>query len=424
MPVPKTSSLLILLTLASALFSPLRADPILDLNEQALNAIRVSRTPPPMASHRLAVLHAALFDTANSFEQRYQPYLVREAAPKGASLDAALLSAGHHVLATLFGAVANPRVFADDYASALEKLPEDQAKVDGVAWGRTVAERIIKARADDGLTGKATFESSEKVGRWRPTPPLFRSFTLPHWGAVKPFALKSCSQFRPPPPPDVKSVAYAVDLETVKRYGGRDSELRTEEQTLIAAFWSDDLGTATPPGHWNIIAATVAREKNLSLIDNARLFALLNLGMADSAISCWETKFFYGYWRPETAIREAGNDENPGTEPDPEWIPLMPSPTFPDYVSGHSTFSRCAATVLGYVFGSDDIPFSTPGEGLTAAVRSFPGFSAAADEVGMSRVFGGIHFPSANYWGQYQGRAIAEYVCSNFLQPLPRNTDS
>jgi hypothetical protein len=394
------------------------ADPILDLNTQALNAIRVSRTPPPMASHRLAMLHAALYDTANSFERRYEPYLVKDPAPEGASQEAALLSAGFHILNTTLGSVANPRVFASDYENALATLPEGPAKADGIAWGKSVAQRILDARKDDGLSGKAQFESAEKPGRWRPTPPNFRTFTLPHWGNIKPFALRSCSQFRPPPPPPVESTAYAVDLDTVKRYGGRDSELRTEDQTLVAAFWSDDLGTATPPGHWNIIAATVSREKKLSTMDNARLFALLNLGMADSAIGCWEAKFYYGYWRPETAIRAAGEDNNPGTEADPSWIPLMPSPTFPDYVSGHSTFSRCAATILAYVFGQDDIPFSTPGEGLTSAVRSYPGFSAAADEVGMSRVFGGIHFPSANFWGQAQGRAIGEYVCSNFLKPV------
>ncbi len=394
-------------------------DPILSLNTQALNAIRVSRTPPPMASYRLAVLHAALHDTANSFERRFEPYLLREAAPAGASRDAALLAAGHHLLVKLFGTVANPRVFTSDYEAALAGITEGPARDAGVAWGIRVADQVLASRKDDGLAASAAFKSSEAMGRWRPTPPLFREFTLPQWGNIKPFALKSCSQFRPPPPPDVRSAAYAVDLEIVKQYGGRDSELRTDDQTFIAAFWSDDLGTATPPGHWNLIAGTVSREKNLGVAENARLFALLNLTMADAAIGCWESKFYYGYWRPETAIREAANDDNPGTQPDPEWIPLMPSPTFPDYVSGHSTFSRGAATVLAYVFGRDDIPFSTPGEGLTSAVRSYPGFSSAADEVGMSRVFGGIHFPSANFWGQSQGRAIAEYVCTHYLKPLP-----
>jgi hypothetical protein len=398
--------------------SSFRAEPILEINAQALNAIRVSRTPPPMASHRLAMLHAALYDTANSFGRKYEPYLVKDPAPEGASMEAALYAAGYEVLSVTMGAVANPRVFTENYENGLSSVPESKAKADGIAWGKKVAQAIIKARADDGINGKGTFEGGEKVGRWRPTPPLFRTFTLSHWGNVKPFTLKTCSQFRPPPPPPVQSVAYAVDLETAKRYGGRDSELRTEEQTLIAAFWSDDLGTATPPGHWNIIAAAVSQEKKLGTLENARLFALLNLGMADAAIGCWETKLFYGYWRPETAIRAAAEDDNPGTEADPNWIPLMPSPTFPDYVSGHSTFSRCAATVLAFVFERDDIPFSTPGEGLTSAVRSFPGFSAAADEVGMSRVFGGIHFPSANFWGQAQGRSIGEYVCSHFLRPV------
>lgn len=396
------------------------ADPVLDLNEQAVNAIRVSRMPPPMSSHHLAILHAALFDVANGIDRQYEPYLVKDLAPAGASLEAALAAAGHDVMLSQFGKVANPRVFEEDYARALAAVPNGPAKDAGIAWGREVARQVIEARAKDGITGKAAFASSNKAGRWRPTPPLFREFTLPHWGLVKPFALKSCSQFRPPPPPDVASTAFAVDLETVKRIGARDTDSRTDDQTATVAFWSDDLGTATPPGHWNIIASTVARQKKLSVLENARLFALLNLGLADAAIGCWDTKFYYGYWRPETAIREVDKSVNPALEPDPDWIPLMPSPTFPDYISGHSTFSRCAATILADFFGTDQIPFSTPGEGLTAAVRSFPGFSAAADEVGMSRVFGGIHFPSANYWGQAQGRSIGEYVCANFLRPLKK----
>lgn len=397
-----------------------RADLILDLNAQTLNAIRVTRTPPPMASHHLAMVHVAIFDTVNSFTRNCEPYLVKEPAPEGASLEAAVASAGYTMLVANFGKVANPRVFTTDYEAALAKIPDGKPKIDGITWGKTVAQRVIEFRKDAGLTGTAMFEVIEKPGHWRPTPPNFRAFTLPHWGKVKPFTLQSCEQFRPPPPPDVNSTAFAVDLMTTKLLGARESTMRTEDQTATVAFWSDDLGTATPPGHWNIIAATVSRERKLNLEENARLFALLNLSMADAAIACWDAKFFYGYWRPETAIRDTGI-KNPGVEPDPNWIPLMPSPTFPDYTSGHSTFSRCAATILTNFFGTDEIPFSTPGEGATDAVRSFSGFSAAADEVGMSRVFGGIHFPSANYWGQAHGRAIATHVFTNFLRPVKKS---
>lgn len=420
--ISRSASCLSRLTLVVALsWTSLRGDAVLDLNAQALNAIRVSRTPPPMASYHLAMLHASLYDTVNSFKQTHEPYLVKEAAPEAASLDAAVLSAGYTSLAASFGKVANPRVFTTAYETALSRIPDSPAKTAGIAWGKTVAERIIAARSNSGITSSAVFEPGQVPGRWRPTPPLFRTFTLTHWGKVKPFTLDTPDQFRPPPPPEVTSAAYAVDLMTVKLLGARDSTTRTEDQTFIAAFWSDDLGTATPPGHWNIIASTVSRERKLTLQENARLFALLNFGLADSAIGCWETKYCYGLWRPETAIREAANDNNPATEPDPDWIPLMPSPTFPDYVSGHSTFSRCAATILANFFGSDAIPFSTPGEGMTDAVRSFSGFSAAADEVGMSRVFGGIHFPSANFWGQSQGRAIATHVFTHFLRPVQKS---
>lgn len=374
-----------------------------------------------MASYHLAMLHAAIYDTVNSFTHTHEPYLLKDPAPEAASMEAAVISVGYNVLMVSFGKVANPRVMTTDYEAALAKIPDGPAKTAGIAWGKTVADRLVAARKDSGMTGTATFTPGETPGHWRPTPPLFRTFTLAHWGKVKPFTLDTPDQFRPPPPPEITSTAYAVDFMTVKLLGSRDSTTRSEDQTHTAAFWSDDLGTATPPGHWNVIASTVARERKLSLAENARLFALLNLGMADCAIGCWDTKFCYGYWRPETAIREGANDNNPATEADPDWIPLMASPTFPDYVSGHSTFSRCAATVLSSYFGTDAIPFSTPGEGMTDAVRSFSGFSAAADEVGMSRVFGGIHFPSANYWGQAQGRAIATHVVTHFLRPIQKS---
>jgi hypothetical protein len=194
--------------------------------------------------------------------------------------------------------------------------------------------------------------------------------------------------------------------------------MRTADQTQVALFWNDNPGTETPPGHWNAIAAEVSADQGLTLMENVRLFALLNLTLADAAISCWDAKFFYDYWRPIDAIREADADGNPETEADPNWTALIFMPPFPDYTSGHSTFSRSAATVLAGVFGSDDIAFTTTSRGVPGAMRSYAGFGEAADEAGISRIYGGIHYPSANLHAQASGHRIARQALAYFLQPI------
>jgi hypothetical protein len=161
----------------------------------------------------------------------------------------------------------------------------------------------------------------------------------------------------------------------------------------------------------------VSQSQGLTLLENARLFALLNIGLADAAINSWDAKYYYDYWRPVTAIREADTDDNPETEKDEEWSALIFMPPFPEYTSGHSTFSRCAATVLAGFFGTDAITFYTTADGLPGVTRDYPGFSAAADEAGISRIYGGIHWPSANYQGQSCGFQIGRQVICYMLRP-------
>ena len=181
----------------------------------------------------------------------------------------------------------------------------------------------------------------------------------------------------------------------------------------------DNCGTATPPGHWNIIARDVARQRGNTLDENARLFALLNIAEADAGIVAWDCKFAFNFWRPITAIQNADRDGNPDTLPEPGWRPLLLTPPFPEYISGHSTFSGAAAIVLATFFGADDIPFTTESEGLPGAARTFPSFSQAAMEAGMSRIYGGIHFMSANLSGLECGVAVGGYVVDHFLRPRP-----
>jgi hypothetical protein len=205
--------------------------------------------------------------------------------------------------------------------------------------------------------------------------------------------------------------------------GGRASTRRTAEQTLIAWFWDDGAGTVTPPGHWNRIAQAAARARGTTPAENARLFALLNLALADAGIACWDCKFTYRLWRPITAIREADLAGNPDTRPDPRWTPLLTTPPFPSYTSGHSTFSGAAAALLAHFFGTDAVRFTIESEGLPGYTRSFASFSAAAREAGRSRIYGGIHYEFDNRAGLALGRALADRVYRDRLRPGPPNPE-
>lgn len=413
---------LVLLAFLAALLTRLPVlaadNPILYWNEQALNAIRLARTPPPIASHHLATVHAAIYDSVNGITRSHKPWQGQEAAPDGADMDAAVASSAYTVINALWGQASNPQNYRNAYDRALADIAEGQPKTDGIAFGRKIAEAVLAIRAKSGWNKpiEGVFSSTD-AGKWRETPPGFRPCVLPHWARVVPFVLKSPDQFRAPPPPAVDSKEHADEIAYVAKVGARDNAERTEYETLAAPFWADDLGSATPPGHWNVIAQDLTRRNKLSTAETARLFALLNLACADAGISCWDTKYHYSTWRPETAIREVTKEMNPHAIAHPEFIPLMGSPAFPSYTSGHSNFSAAGSHILERFFRTDDIEFTTTSDGLPGAVRTFKKLSDARKEIGMSRVWGGIHFMSDNLVGQECGLKVADYVYENALQP-------
>lgn len=391
---------------------------VLTWSDQALNAIRLARTPPPIAAHHLATVHAAIYDSVNGFTRTHQPWQGRAVAPAGASMDAAIATSAYTVINALWGQAANPQIYRSAYDQALAAIPDGPAKSDGIAFGRQIAEAVLAIRAKSGWNKpiEGVFSSTD-AGKWRETPPGFRPPVLPHWTKVVPFVMKSPDQFRPAPPPAVDSPEHAEEIAFVNKVGARDNAERTEYETLAAPFWADDLGSATPPGHWNVIAHDLTRRNQLTVPETARLFALLNLACADAGISCWDTKYHYSTWRPETAIREVTKEINPHAVAHPEFIPLMASPAFASYTSGHSTFSSAGSRILERYFRTDDIEFTTTSDGLPGAVRSFKKLSDARKEIGMSRVWGGIHFMSDNLVGQEVGLKLADYVYDNVLQP-------
>jgi membrane-associated phospholipid phosphatase len=290
--------------------------------------------------------------------------------------------------------------------------------------GREVAQQILDWRSTDGSDAPGHYTPGSDPGDWQPTPrpnPNAPPAELPglpalapQWPSVTPFAMTSGSQFRPAPPPALDSAEYAAAFNEVKDLGRADSTTRTAEQKQIAQFWNDGLGTAFAMGYWNRIAGQVATDQGLNLVQDARLFALLNIAEADAQIACWDAKYTYNLWRPVTAIRAADTDGNPGTEPDATWTPLLVTPNFPSYTSAHSTLSGAGAEVLAALFG-DSYHFTVGADGLPGVTRSFDSFEAAAAEAGRSRIYGGIHYQFDNANGQAVGAEVAGFVVNHFL---------
>lgn len=398
--------------------SPAKADLVTDWNERALNAIRVDRTSPPAASRRLAILHTAMFDAVNGTTMRHRPYLVGRRAPRVASMSAAAATAAHTVMTNQFPMQA--ATFTAAYTADLAAIRDGVSKRRGIEWGQYVAQQILAARANDGsaTAGTTPYTPGTNPGDWRPTVSfggVVRPALLPGWGSVRPFGINSGSQFRPPAPPALTSSQYAAELEQVRELGATNSLTRTADETEVALFWANGAGTATPPGHWNQIAQIIVARTRATLEQNARLFALLNVALADAAIVSWDAKYVYNLWRPITAIQLADTDGNDDTDADPTWEPLLFTPPFPEYTSGHSTFSAAAAVVLARYFGTDNIPFVATSDDAPGVERIFTSFSDAAFESGMSRIYGGIHFMTGNIYGLQSGGMIGDHVMDNIM---------
>jgi hypothetical protein len=421
-----TRRLALLVLGAAALLVPSasRADQVTTWNENALDAIRATSTNPPRATRALAITHLAIFDAVNGINRRYEPYLVLRLGPQDASPRAAAAAAGYRALKKLFPAFRQE--LAARYDEALSNLPDDAATRKGIRWGRRCAQRVLRSRAADGANDVVVYTPTGELGFWQPTPPAFAPALLPQWPFVAPFAMTSGDQFRIGPPPALDSAEYAEAYNEVKDLGDIASPVRTADQTEIAFFWEDGAGTATPPGHWMTIAQQLADRFRNKLTENARLFALLAIAQADAAIVAWDCKYHYDHVRPYTAITlEAGRDGNPETMRDRTWFNLLPTPPFPTYTSGHSTFSSSSARILAHFFGTDEIAFSAPApdpqrwpEALTGVVRSWSSLSEAAEEAGQSRIYGGIHWQYDNTQALASGRALADHVFESFLQPL------
>jgi hypothetical protein len=389
-------------------------------------------------SRMYAMMHAAIHDAVNAIDRRSRPYAFDAQVSGATSLDAAVAAAARDVLVAVIPTLPeSPACIASgldsvnsSYATALAAVPDGPAKSTGLAVGRAAAAAIVVRRANDGSDAPwvdPNYPQGTEPGEWRFTPDFpFAIAFAPNYGNVTPFVLKRSSQFSPLPPFDLASAKYAADYNEIKRLGGdaitTPSE-RTADQTEIGLFWIE-----SSPLAWNRLARAVSASTALDAWENARLFGLLNLAMADGYIASWEAKYRYKFWRPITAIRLGDTDGNPDTEAVPDWTPLQPTYPMPDHDSGHAVQGGVAAEVLKQVFGTDDVAFTACSTSLAAGsrcndaaavIRSYEAFSQAADENAVSRIYIGIHFRRAVEEGLRHGRRIGEYAVQKFMRPTP-----
>jgi hypothetical protein len=395
-----------------------QADTVLDWNITALRTTAAAPFNPPVESRNLAIVHAAMFDAVNSIVGEFRPYAIDLNARRGASPDAAAAAAAHFVLIQLYPA---QQVMLDAaYAASLASIRDGSAKTDGITVGEAVASGILAIRATDGADAaiNSPYTPGSQPGNWRPTPPAFLSALDPGWGKVRPFFLREGSQFRPGPPPALNSRQYARDFNEIKEIGSAGSVTRAQDQTDLARFW-----VATAPQNWNPAARQVAISQRLTLSQNARAFALLNLAGADAFIASWDAKFTYNQWRPVTAIPAADADGNPETIADSGWLPLLVTPPFPDYIAGHTTYAGAAEEVLEQVFGRHPGVMTLTSATAPGVIETYTSFDDIADGVVDARVWGGIHWRTSSVRGKRVGEQIGNFAVRHFLKPKREHCD-
>ena len=396
-----------------------RANEAIVWNTVALQAVRTAHAQAPDAARDDAIVALSVFDAVNAIHPRYTPYAAKQVTAAGASADAAVSTAAYTALLNLFPAQ-KPMLDAE-LASSLAAIPAGRSRSAGVALGASDAEQILALRASDGSAARVAYNPTPGPDVWTPTPPTFGAPVDPQWGAVTLFGPASSSQSQVPPPPAPTSAEFAAEVAQVELVGGAESTARTADQTALARFWSDLAGTFDPPGHWNQIADLAAMSHHSSLEASAHTLALVDIALADAGIEAWGIKYQDDTARPVRVIRDGLGGINPLITADASWTPLWSTPSFPSYVSGHSTFSAAAAAVLDSVYGDED-SFTDPGDpSLNLAPRHFASFDAAAQEAGISRIYGGIHFESDNLAGLALGGAVGRSEVSHELRPLVSN---
>jgi hypothetical protein len=414
----RTFALIVMLGLLASLqvddASAQSVNQVLQWNRTLLVIVRTPGAQPATVhpTRSFAIMHAAIYDAVNAIDGAHTPYLVHFTdVSRSASQDAAAAVAAHEVLVTLYPPFQTQ--LDAQLLQVLAQIPEGADKAQGISIGQAVADRILALRSNDGADAQPIpFVFGNAPGDYQSTPPNFpRQPQFTHWSRVTPFALERANQFRPGPPPALTSDTYSDAFDEVKALGIVNSTASSADEALTGRFWNGAI-----QNYWNEITQTAALAHDLTTARSARLFALLNLTLADGVIAFYDAKYTYDFWRPVTAIRAADTDNNPETLADPNWLPeVINTAPDPSYPGAHAVISAGAAAVLISVLEKDELDFNVTSEVMPGVERSFERLSAAAEEATLSRIFAGAHFRFDLTAGQRLGRDVADFVVDNLL---------
>lgn len=392
-----------------------KADVVSDWNQIADTAVVTNARRATGASLiDMAYVHAAIYDAVNAIDRKHTVYAVAPAnvpAPD-TSKDAAAATAAYKVLLRLFPS--QETFLTEKYTQYLATIPESNQKTAGIALGDEIGTKFMNLREGDGRNADIPFTPwSATPGNWQPTPPSFTPTPVTPWMAtMRPFMMDIPSQFRADGPPALDSQQWADDYNETKLYGAINSNVRTPEQTQIGLFYTEHTGA-----QYNRIFRQFAATRNLSTADNARLFAMLYLSIADSLIAGWDSKYYFHFWRPVTAIRAGDTDGNPLTEADPNWLPLAVTPGHPEYPAAHGCLTAAYAEALRAFFGTKKVDI-TLSSTLTNSTKNFDNTDDIIKEIIDARIFGGMHYRTSVVHGTVIGKKVTRLMERKFFQPV------
>lgn len=391
-----------------------QADVVTDWNQTATEVMKAANIVGNPWTRSMAMMHVAMSDAVNSVQGHYTRFAATVPAAPNASREAAAAAAAREMLLRLYP---GQKARIDEaFAVSIGAISPAAAKEDGIALGERIAAALYAERSNDATDVADSYRPVTTPGVWIPTtPPLF-----PQYATAKPWGLERADQFRPGPPPQLSSALYARDYNETKTLGGAKSAARTEAQTQTVRFWTPaNLNPA-----WFQAARQLSVAKKLGLAENARLYALLSMSLANCYIADWDAKFHYNHWRPITAIRNGDMDGNDATERDAGWTPLSATPMHPEYPSQNGINTGAGVAILQSVFGTGAASFTITDSAAPRLQRQFTSVAQMGEEQRAARVWGGIHFRNSLEVGSAMGRSIAEHLVGNYLKPAERTADT
>ena len=361
-----------------------------------------------------AYVYIAIYDAVNAVDGGHAVFAVRPTtSPIGASPEAATAAAAYTVLKWLFPL--QEGFLTSTYNGYLAALPV-AGKAVGIAVGTEVGTALTVLRTGDGRNASVPYVFRIGPGEYQVTPGGPLTPVTPWLAQMRTFAIESSLQFRADGPPDLTSAQWAEDLNETKSYGALSGSLRTQQQTENGLFYAENPGRQI-----NRNVRRVASDHRLSLVDSARFFAQVYVTIADAQMTTWNSKYFYNRWRPVTAIRNADSDDNPATEPDPTWLPLVVTPGHPEYPAAHPTVTGAFAFAVAQFFGTKKVNVRFTSTSVPPVVMTELLFTSTDDivkHVMAGRIYGGMHFRTSNVHGRTIARKVAHYVATHYFQPV------